>query len=138
MKAAQLNELLLQHNKLDAQFTDTEAALLISNSRLEQANEMVDTLSKKNTELIVALEDLYASHVNAEEQLEEKKEAVASLEKEILQMASSVEKKGLSSIEDVEAELSRVTIERNCLREEITSLNDKFEMANALAVMFSF
>ncbi|KAK9143392.1 hypothetical protein Syun_012792 [Stephania yunnanensis] len=94
---------------------------------------MVDTLSKKNIELIVALEDLYASHVNAEEQLEEKKEAVASLEKEILQMASSVEEKCLSSIEDVEAELSRVTIERNCLREEITSLNDKLEMANALA-----
>ncbi|KAK9086225.1 hypothetical protein Syun_028619 [Stephania yunnanensis] len=133
MKAAQFNELLLQHNKLEAQFTDTEAALLISNSRLEQANEMVDTLSKKNTELIVALEDLYASHVNAEEQLEEKKEAVASLEKEILQMASSVEEKVLSSIEDVEAELSQVTIERNCLREEITSLNDKLEMANALA-----
>ncbi|OVA13546.1 Kinesin [Macleaya cordata] len=132
-KTTQLDDILVEHRKLEAQLADSEAALSLANSKLEQAEEIHDVLSNQNGELRVLVNDLFAKKDDAEEQLEEKKEVIKSLEEEILRMAFSVEEKILSSIEDIEDELRTVTNERDHLREEVISLNDKLEMANALA-----
>ncbi|XP_031256347.1 kinesin-like protein KIN-12C [Pistacia vera] len=153
MKTSQLDDLLFQHRKLETSLRDTENALLVSNSNLEEAKETVDTLSEQNADLRMLLKDLYLKKSEAEEQLEEQKEVVKGLEKEILRRTSE-DKKLLSSvqgitedlrevtsdrdklreeIESIEEELRRVNSERDELREEVRSLNDKAEMAYALA-----
>ncbi|KAJ0092744.1 hypothetical protein Patl1_24783 [Pistacia atlantica] len=153
MKTSQLDDLLFQHRKLETSLRDTENALLVSNSNLEEAKETVDTLSEQNADLRMLLKDFYLKKSEAEEQLEEQKEVVKGLEKEILRRTSE-DKKLLSSIqgitedlrevtsdrdklreeiESIEEELRRVNSERDELREEVRSLNDKAEMAYALA-----
>ncbi|XP_042475979.1 kinesin-like protein KIN-12C isoform X2 [Macadamia integrifolia] len=133
VKTTQLDDVLIQHQKLRAELDDRVAALSISNSELEQAQATVYTLSNQNTELRHLLEDIYARKNSAEQQLEETNEVVKCLEKEIIRLASSVEEKILNSIVDIEKDLRRVTSERDCLYEEVISLNGKLEMANALA-----
>ncbi|XWS08439.1 hypothetical protein CRYUN_Cryun40dG0002600 [Craigia yunnanensis] len=113
--------------------SESENALLISNSNLEQAKETIDSLLDENAEMRMLLKDLYLKKAEAEERLEEQKEVVKGLEKEILHLNYSLEKELLSSVEGIEEDLRKVTSERNELREEIFSLNDKLEMARALA-----
>lgn len=133
MKTCHLDDMLVQHRKLEGHLTDTEKALLISNSNLEQANETVETLSEQNIELKVLLKDLYLNKVEAEEQLEEQKEVVKGLEKEILHLNSSMEEKVLCSVEGIQGDLRRAISERDRLLEEVQSLNDRLEMACAIA-----
>lgn len=145
-KASQLDNLLLQHEKLEASLTDTENALVI-------AKGTIDTLSDQNADLRVLLKDLYLKKSQAEEHLEEQKEVITGLEKEILHRTSedkrlltSVESiaedlrivtsdrdKLCEEVESVEEELRKVSKERDKLWEEICSLNDKLAMAYALA-----
>ncbi|KAH9766437.1 kinesin-like protein KIN-12C [Citrus sinensis] len=145
-KASQLDNLLLQHEKLEASLTDTENALVI-------AKGTIDTLSDQNADLRVLLKDLYLKKSEAEEHLEEQKEVITGLEKEILHRTSedkrlltSVESiaedlrivtsdrdKLCEEVESVEEELRKVSKERDKLWEEICSLNDKLAMAYALA-----
>ncbi|KAL5781898.1 hypothetical protein ACOSP7_006927 [Xanthoceras sorbifolium] len=153
MKTSQLDDLLLQHKKLETSLADTENALLISSSDLELATERIDALSDQNAELRVVLKDLYLKKSEAEDQLEEQKEVVKGLEKEILHL-TSVDEKLLSSVEGVEEDLRKVTAERDkhCeeiervkedlrkvtserdnLYDEVCSLNDMLEVAYALA-----
>lgn len=133
MKTCHLDVMLVQHRKLEGHLTDTEKTLLISNSNLEQANETVETLSEQNIELKVLLKDLYLNKVEAEEQLEEQKEVVKGLEKEILHLNSSMEEKVLCSVEGIQGDLRRAISERDRLLEEVQSLNDRLEMACAIA-----
>ncbi|KAK6265212.1 hypothetical protein QUC31_016049 [Theobroma cacao] len=133
MKTNQVDDLLVQHSKLENRLSDAENALLISNSNLEQAKETIDSLLDQNAEMRMLLKDLYLKKAEAEERLEEQKEVVKGLEKEILHLNYSVEKDLLSSVEGIEADLRKVTSERDELREEIFSLNDKLEIAHALA-----
>lgn len=133
MKTSQLDDLLVQHRKLEGHLADTENALFISISDLEQAQESLDNLSDQNAELRVLLKDLYIKKSETEDQLEEQKDVIKGLEKEILRLTSSVEKKLMSSVEDIEDKLSRITDERDGLHEEVCSLKDKLEMAYALA-----
>ena len=133
MKTSQLDDLLVQNRKLEGHLADTENALSISISDLEQAKESLDNLSDQNSELRVLLKDLYIKKSEAEDQLEEQKDVIKGLEKEILRLTTSVEKKLLSSVEDIEDKLSRVIDERDGLYEEVCSLKDKLEMAYALA-----
>ena len=133
MKTNQVDDLLVQHNKLENRLSDAENALLISNSNLDQAKETIDSLLDENAEMRMLLKDLYLKKAEAEERLEEQKEVVKGLEKEILHLNYSLEKDLLSSVEGIEEDLRKVTSERDELREEIFSLNDKLEMAHALA-----
>ncbi|OMO58550.1 hypothetical protein COLO4_34541 [Corchorus olitorius] len=133
MRRNQVDDLLAQHSKLEVRLSDAENALLISNSHLDQAKETIDSLLDQSTEMKMLLEDLYLKKAEAEEQLEEQKEVVKGLEKEILHLNYSVEKDLLSSVEGIEEDLRKVTSERDELREEIFSLNDKIEMARSLA-----
>ncbi|KAL5538433.1 hypothetical protein UlMin_042978 [Ulmus minor] len=132
MRTRQFDEMLIQCRKLEGCLTETEESLVISNSNLNQARETIATLSEQNTELKVLLKDLYLKKSGVEDQLEEEKEVVKSLEKEILLSTSSVEKKFISLFEDIEDNLRRVTSERDQLNEEVQSLNDKLEMTYAL------
>lgn len=145
-KASQLDNLLLQHEKLEASLTDTENSLVI-------AKETIDTLSDQNADLRVLLKDLYLKKSEAEEQLEEQKEVIKGLEKEILHRTSEDKKLLISvesiaedlrimtsdrdklceEVESIEEELRKVSAERDKLREEICSLNDKLDMAYVLA-----
>ncbi|XP_057475426.1 kinesin-like protein KIN-12C isoform X2 [Actinidia eriantha] len=133
MKTNQLNDVLVQHTRLEDRLADTETSLFISNSDLEQAKGTIDILSAQITELRVLSKDLYFRKSEVEEQLEEQSEVVKSLEKEVLRMNSSAEKKILSSMEDLEDDLRRVTIERDQLQEQAGSLQDRLEMAYSLA-----
>lgn len=146
LKTSQLDELLLHHKKLETTLIDTENALLVSSSDLEVAREKIDALSDQNAELRMLLKDLYLKNSEVENQLEEQKEVVKELEKEILHL-TSVDKKLLSSVEDVEEDLREViavrdrlqedlrevTNERDRLYEEVCSLNHKLDMAYELA-----
>ncbi|ESR32513.1 hypothetical protein CICLE_v10004126mg [Citrus x clementina] len=126
-KASQLDNLLLQHEKLEASLTDTENALVI-------AKGTIDTLSDQNADLRVLLKDLYLKKSQAEEHLEEQKEVITGLEKEILHRTSEDKRDKLcEEVESVEEELRKVSKERDKLWEEICSLNDKLAMAYALA-----
>lgn len=133
IKTCQLDDMLFQHKKLEDHLTDTEKALLLSNSNLEQTKDTINTLSEQNFELKVLLNDLYLKNSEANEQLEEQKEVVKGLEKEILHLTSSMETKLLCQVEGIEDELRRVISERDGLLEEVASLNDKLEMAYAIS-----
>lgn len=124
-KTKQLDEMLVQHKKLECSLTDTEKALLISNSDLAHAHEIIDIFSEQNAELKVLLKDLYLKKSEVAEQLEEQKEVVNSLEEELLQLTSSIDK-------NIEDKLRRVTSEKDQLQEKIQSLNENVEMAYAL------
>ncbi|MCL7024314.1 hypothetical protein MKW94_025593 [Papaver nudicaule] len=133
VKTTQLDNILAQNKKLEEHLAETEAALIMTNSKFEQVEEIQDDLINQNSELKALVDDLFATKDDVERQLEEKKEIIKSLEEEILRMAFKVEEKILASIEDIEDELRAVSDERDNLREEVISLNDKLEMANALA-----
>ncbi|KAH7520915.1 hypothetical protein FEM48_Zijuj08G0196300 [Ziziphus jujuba var. spinosa] len=133
MKTSQLDDMLVQNQKLERHLNDTEKALFISNSKLDQATKESETFSDQIVELKMLLKDLYIRKSEAEEQLEEQKEIVKSMENEILQLTSSAEMKFLSSVESIEDNMRRIASERDQLIEEVQSLNNKLEMAYALA-----
>ncbi|KAI3920526.1 hypothetical protein MKX01_000865 [Papaver californicum] len=133
VKTTRLDIILAQNKKLEEQLAETEAALIMTNSKFEQVEEIQDDLMNQNSELKALVDDLFTTKDDVEGQLEEKKEIIKNLEEEILRMAFKVEEKILASIEDIEDELRAVSDERDNLREEVISLNDKLEMANALA-----
>ncbi|KAJ6772272.1 KINESIN-LIKE PROTEIN KIN-12C ISOFORM X1 [Salix koriyanagi] len=132
-KTSQIDDLLVQHRKVEGHLTDTENALLVSISDLAQAKETIDTLSDENAELRMLLKDIYLKKSEAEEQLEEQKEVAKSLEGEIIHLTSSTESKLCTAVESLEEELEKIRNERDQLREEIYSFNDKLEMAYGLA-----
>lgn len=124
-KTRQLDDILVQQEKLECRLIDTEEALAISSSHLAQANETIVTFSEQNAELKVLLKDIYLKKSEVEEKLEEQKEVINSLEEELLQLTYSIEKK-------FEDNLRRVTSEKDQLQDEVQFLNDKVEMAYAL------
>ncbi|KAF2310329.1 hypothetical protein GH714_007829 [Hevea brasiliensis] len=132
LKTGQLDNLLVQYKKVEGHLADTENALSISKSDLMHAKERLDILSGQNEELRMILKDLYLKRSEAEEQLAEQKEVVRGLEKEVIHLNSSFEKKLRSSVEDLEEDLLKATNERDQLCEEICFLNDKLEMSRAL------
>ncbi|CAK7326258.1 unnamed protein product [Dovyalis caffra] len=132
-KTSQLDDLLVQHRKVEGHLMDTENALLVSISDLEQAKETIDTLSDENAELRMLLKDIYLKKSEAEEQLEEQKEVTKGLEEEIIHLTSSAERKLNTSVKSLEEELEKIRNERDQLHEEIYSFNDKLEMAYGLA-----
>lgn len=133
MKTSQLDDMQVQYSKLEDHLADTEKAFSMLNSDLERAKETIDYYAEQNAELKVLLKDLYLTKSETEELLDEQKEVVKGLEKEILHLTSSLEKKSLSLARGIEEELRRVTSERDQLCEEVQSLNDTLEIAYALA-----
>lgn len=133
IKASQVDDMLVQNRKLEGSLADTEKALTISNYELELAKESIEKLSDQNEELRDLLKELYANKTDAEGQLDEYKEVIKGLEKEIANLTASLENQSLSLFESIEDELNQVIIERDQLHEEVRALNQKLEMAFSLA-----
>lgn len=110
---------------------ESETALSSPRSELEQSQETLATLLFENLRML--LEDAYFQKSQTDELLKDEKKVIEGLEKEILSMNTSIEAKDLSSVEEVMDELRMLSNERDHLRSEIVALNDKLEMASALA-----
>ncbi|XP_015944973.1 kinesin-like protein KIN-12C [Arachis duranensis] len=132
-KTSQLEDILVQNRKLEGSLADTENALAKSNYELSLAKESINKLSDQNAELRELLGELYAKKSEAEEQVDEHKEVIKGLEKEIANLTTSLENQSLSLFASIENELTKVIMERDQLHEEVCILNDKLEMASSLA-----
>ncbi|XP_073118814.1 kinesin-like protein KIN-12C isoform X2 [Henckelia pumila] len=133
IKRVQIDDMQVKNAKLEDRMAEAELALFNSKSELDQAIEMSNVLSEQNVELKVFLKDLYLKNSEAEHLVEEQREAIKCLEKEIIRLSSSLEKHLVSSTEDVEKSLTRVTAEKDQLFERLCSLQDRLDMACALA-----
>ncbi|KAI3686992.1 hypothetical protein L1987_80682 [Smallanthus sonchifolius] len=133
MKTNQLDDMMVGYEKLESCLIDTEAALSASKSCLQHSEETVDALSYQNAELRSLLEDLYLKNSETEKQLEEHKEMVKTLENEIHCTTSSTQEHFLFSLEGITDDLKRVSVERDQLCEQVESLQDRLQMAYAIA-----
>lgn len=133
IKTSQLEDLLVQNTNLECRLANTETALFVANSDLEQLKGTIDDLSSQNAEFKVLLRDLNVIKSEAEEQLAEQREVVKTLEKEILLKTSSAENQLYSSFEDLENYSEMVSGERDQLHEQIVVLQDRLNMAYSLA-----
>ncbi|CAA0829443.1 Phragmoplast orienting kinesin-1 [Striga hermonthica] len=132
-KMVQLDDVLIQNTKLEGRLSESEKDLFNSNSELNQAKEAVNILSEQNAELKDLLRNLYLKNSEAEQLLVDQKEAIRSLEREILRASSSRERQMGSPVDNVEDALAEVVAERDQLVEKLTSLQDKLDFACALA-----
>ncbi|KAL6548172.1 hypothetical protein OROGR_008593 [Orobanche gracilis] len=132
-KTVQLDDILIQNTRLKSCLYEAEKALYNSNSELDQAKEALHILSEQNVELKDLLKNLYLKNSEAEQLLEDQKEAIKSLEREIIRVSLSTEKRVCSSVDNLEDALAEVVAERDQLVENLTCLQDKLDMASALA-----
>ncbi|KAH7676329.1 Plus-end-directed kinesin ATPase protein [Dioscorea alata] len=133
IKTAQVDDLLVQQQGLEVRLIESETTLSSTRSELERSQETLATLSYENSRLRMLLEDAYFQKSQTDELLKDEKKVIEGLEKEILSINASIEAKDLSSVEEVMDELRVLSNERDHLRAEIVALNDKLEMASALA-----
>ncbi|CAK8563854.1 unnamed protein product [Lathyrus sativus] len=129
IKSSQLDNILIQNRKLESSLADTEKVLTRSNYELELAKESIEKFADQNEELRNLLKELYADKTETEGQLDEHKEVIKGLEKEIANLSASLENQSLSLFQSIEDELNQVMMERDHLHEEVRVLNDKLEMA---------
>ncbi|XP_033509839.1 kinesin-like protein KIN-12C isoform X2 [Nicotiana tomentosiformis] len=134
-KEHQLDEMLIQHRTLENRLKEMESDLFASKSDLEETRRESDTFSNQNSELRALLDDLCLKKSQTEDELEEQREIVKSLESEILRLTSSAEKQLIPSMtdKDTEDDLKRVTGEKNQLLEQLRFLQDRLDMACSLA-----
>ncbi|XP_071703353.1 kinesin-like protein KIN-12C [Rutidosis leptorrhynchoides] len=133
MKTDQLDDVMIKYEKLESRLVDTEAALSASKTCLQHSEETVDAMSYQIAELRNLLEDVYLKKSETEKQLEVQKENVKALENEIHCASSSAQEQFLFSLEGITDDFKRVSSERDGLCEQIKSLQDKLEMAYAIA-----
>lgn len=133
LKASQVHDLFVHNKNLENCSNELETALFMSKSDLEQAKERIQILVEQNDELRVLVSDLCMEKVAAEEGLDEQKDLVRRLEKEILHLTTSAEKQLLSAVKSIEENLKRTSDEKDQLVEEICTLNNKLELAYAIA-----
>lgn len=132
-KTSQFDNLVSQNRTLQVCLTEAETALSISKSDQEQLRGTIDILSEQNTDFRMLLKDLYLQKSEAEQLIEEQRETIKDMENEILRMASSLEKSLASSMNDISDDMQRMNIERDEFLYKIHSLQDRIDLANALA-----
>ncbi|KAL0457547.1 UNVERIFIED_CONTAM: Kinesin-like protein KIN-12C [Sesamum latifolium] len=132
IKSVQLDEVLVQNTKLEGRLLEAEQALLKSNSELDQTKGALKKISEQNVELKDLLKDLYLKNSEAEQLLEDQREAMKSLEREIIRV-SSPERQVVPSLEEIEDALTELTTQRDQLVEKVTILQEKLSMTSALA-----
>ncbi|XP_057810222.1 LOW QUALITY PROTEIN: kinesin-like protein KIN-12E [Salvia miltiorrhiza] len=133
VKIIELNDILVQKFKLEDHLSEAEQDLFDSNSELSRAKGTIDVLSEKNIALKDLSQDLYLKNSETEQQLEDQRKAIQSLEKEIVRLSSLQEIQPVWSMEDYEGALTEMTTERQLLLEKLNSLQDKLDIASALA-----
>ncbi|KAL9674626.1 hypothetical protein QQ045_030898 [Rhodiola kirilowii] len=132
-KIGQLGSVQTEHEKNKMQLAANERSLSLMSSDLQQAKEMIEILSAQNAELGTLIEDLYNKKSENEEQLEEQKKMVRSLEEELLRLSDSTDTHLLCSVEGLEAALQEAADEKSRLIIQIEHLKEKVDMAYALA-----
>lgn len=134
-KERQLDEMLIHHKILENQIKEMESALFSSKADLEETRRESDNFSKQNSELRALLEGLYVKKSQTDDELEEQREIVKSLENEILWLTSTAEKQLILSKKDkdTEEDLKRVIGEKNQLLEQLQFFQDRLDMAYSLA-----
>ncbi|KAK6160939.1 hypothetical protein DH2020_004320 [Rehmannia glutinosa] len=133
IKTFQLDDVLIQNTKLEGCLSEAEKALFNSSSELNQVKGALNMLSEQNVELKDLLKDLYLKNSEAEQLLEDQREAIKTLEREIFRVSSSREKQLVPSVDDIEDALAEVVAERDQLVEKLASMQDKLDMASTLA-----
>ncbi|XP_071704192.1 kinesin-like protein KIN-12C [Rutidosis leptorrhynchoides] len=133
LKTDQLDDVMVEYENLESRLADTEAALSSSKTCLQHSEETVDAMSYQIAELRSLLEDVYHKKSETEKQLEVQKENVKALENEIHCASSSAQEQFLFSLEGITDDFKRVSSERDGLCEQIKSLQDKLELAYAIA-----
>ncbi|VFQ83990.1 unnamed protein product [Cuscuta campestris] len=114
-----LDEMIVQNRLLENQLKDAQGALFVSRSELAESGRKLETVTKENAGLRGLVDDLYLKKSEIEEELREHKQALEKLEKEIIFLTSSAD--------------NQVTREKIQLLEHIRSLQDKLDIAYALA-----
>ncbi|KAL0308068.1 UNVERIFIED_CONTAM: Kinesin-like protein KIN-12C [Sesamum angustifolium] len=79
------------------------------------------------------MKDLYLKNSEAKQLLEDQREAMKSLEREIIQVSSSPERQLVPSLEEIEDALTELTAQRDQLVEKVTVLQEKLSITSALA-----
>lgn len=133
IKNVQLDDTLVQNTKLEGLLFGAEQALSKTSSDLDKAKAALNISSEQNVELKDILKNLYLKNSEAEQLLEDQREAIKSLEKEVILLSSSQEKQSVPSVEDYEDALTQVTVERDQLVEKLTSLQEALDMVSALS-----
>lgn len=119
IKNNQHDDMIVQHRTLENQLKEAQSALFSSHSDLLEARRKLEILSKENAELRELLKDLYLKKSETEEELGEQRTAVEMLEKEIILLTSST--------------YNQASGEKIQLLEQVRSLQDKLDIACALA-----
>ncbi|VFQ74892.1 unnamed protein product [Cuscuta campestris] len=114
-----LDELIVQNRLLENQLKDAQGALFVSRSDLAESGRKLEIVTKENAGLRGLVNDLYLKKSEIEEELREHKQGWETLEKEIIFLTSSAD--------------NQVTREKIQLLEHIRSLQDKLDIAYALA-----
>ncbi|CAA0382739.1 unnamed protein product [Arabidopsis thaliana] len=133
LKASQVHELFVHNENLENCSIDLKTALFTSQSDLEQAKERIQILAEQNDELRALVSDLCKEKAAAEERLDEQRDLVNRLEKEILHLTTTAEKQLLSAVKSIEENLKKTSDEKDQIVDEICSLNNKLELAYAIA-----
>ncbi|KAG7625578.1 P-loop containing nucleoside triphosphate hydrolase [Arabidopsis thaliana x Arabidopsis arenosa] len=133
LKASQVHELFVHNENLENCSIDLKTALFTSQSDLEQAKERIQILAEQNDELRALVSDLCKEKAAAEEGLDEQRDLVNRLEKEILHLTTTAEKQLLSEVKSIEENLKKTSDEKDQIVDEICSLNNKLELAYAIA-----
>ncbi|KAL8047444.1 hypothetical protein ABFX02_07G000900 [Erythranthe guttata] len=133
VKRTQHDDTLIQNKKLEGRLFEAEQALSNSNSELNQTRGALHILSEQNVELKDLLKDLYLKNSYAEQLIEDQREVIKSLDREVIRDDSSPDKRLFHSVEDTEVALAESTSERDELVEKLTSLQYNLDMVSALA-----
>ncbi|XP_011100690.1 kinesin-like protein KIN-12C isoform X1 [Sesamum indicum] len=133
IKSVVLDEVLVQNTKLEGRLLEAEQALLKSNSELDQTKGALKNFSEQNVEMKDLLKDLYLKNSEAEQLLEDQREAMKSLEREIIRVSSGPERQLVPSLKEIEDALTELTAQRDQLVEKVTILQEKLSITSALA-----
>ncbi|KAK3025634.1 hypothetical protein RJ639_042132 [Escallonia herrerae] len=132
VQSNELDEAVDKGQKLEAQLQEKTNLICTLELDFAKEREAVILLSRKNLELIDNIEDALKAKASVEEELTEKRKDNESLEMELTEMGSALEKMN-KLIESLKRNLSSVTSERDDLNADLLALKKEFEMARALA-----
>ncbi|CAM0906969.1 unnamed protein product [Alopecurus aequalis] len=133
IKTSETEDMLVKQKALVEELAENGAALIILRSELEQSQDSSSVLLKENNDLRVMLEEETGKTNEIKALLEDKAKVIEGLESEILLLTSSEEGQLRSDVEKLSNNVEILCNQNGKLKAEIFKLNDKLEMAMALA-----
>ncbi|KAL7002771.1 hypothetical protein U1Q18_003927 [Sarracenia purpurea var. burkii] len=132
VRLSELDEAVANGQELESQLQEKKSIICILQQDISKMHETVKSLSSKNLELTVDIEDALKAKKAIEEELAENRKVNETLETELIEMGISLNKMN-DSTESLKGNLDVVTRERDDLHTEVLVLKEKLEMAQALA-----